>query len=213
MSQLKVFTIWSLVDPGLAPVDHSVLPKGLDYVKGLITSLHPKEDWDKGVPVLEQHYREYDGDSSYDGLEVQCDFSYEFNEKGDPLVRTKETRWMQSDGNLGAEAKVEVRKYNKVTSRRAGRKRRKNVISNLIDQSEVFNATADFNFMFESISKDVQSYERTGNTKLIQSVQQYEVGTQAGAWLEDKPFKNKLPAEDPREDLTLRHLIMGALAL
>lgn len=204
MSQLRRYTIWGLVDASVMPLDHTVSPKGLDYIKGLASNLHPEERWEKGLPLVARFHEEYDGDKTYSGLQVERSDEYTFQPNGDPLTRTRKTRWMCSDGEFGEDEKIEVRKYNKVTSRRAGRKRRKNVVNNLIDQSEVFNATQQFEEMFEAIAKDVAAYEKTGNKRLIKSVETYEVGTANGEWLDAVP---------PGYPAPLRQLIMGALSL
>ena len=178
------YKMWFMVNPEYCPTSFAQDPSGFDFKTGLKTNLHSKHEYQQGLPIRVEYYDDYDGDETYGNLIIDRTDEYTFKPNGDPMTRTRLFRWVDVTGEFGIHTKGEIKKYNAITSRRAGAKRRENIVDNLIDQAELFGASAQFEVMFRYIDKDVVAFEKTGDKTLLSSIETYEVGTPEGAWLE-----------------------------
>lgn len=201
------YKIWDLsVKPSLPDAD----PRGLDYKTGLISRLHEKSlDRNKGVDVRNDFYESFDGEI-YSNLIVREEFVWTFDDNGKFQKREMKHLFTIKGSTddqpiFGEHVKETEKYYTDKDAAKAGRARRDNVISDMLDAVEKTaialgndNLLGYVQTMFRSFDNELNAYKTTGDTRIIEKIAAYNV-----AWIEAEV----LPGA------TLRQAIMAQLSL
>lgn len=195
--QGKVYKIWGLAVSAKPAFSD---PSGLDYKTGLSIRLHPDLTMVKGELVKVEYYREYDGENFNDKI-LTVDIEWSRNDSGKLVKRTETRKWaLVSDSEqYGDHVKTTEKYYTPQLAALADARRRKNIIDDLTSQAEAFGVLSYVQTMFRSLDNELNAYEKTGDTKLIE-----KIGSYSRQWLESPV---------PNTDYTLRQAIMGALTI
>jgi hypothetical protein len=167
----------------LGAVNPKTTPKSIDYKKDLQQRLHPELKFDRfgfmtGCTYYENLSVSYDvyGFSvfTYDNPILKYDADYTFAANGYVSTRTISRRWYMMDGTLSDDAKVTFKIYSPIVARDESRRRRKNLISDLLikvvglfimtspDLSDVETAETDAIPFLKDINSAISAYYEYG---------------------------------------------------
>ncbi len=205
---MKAYKIWGLVDPDLAPIDLTTSPVYLDYKTGLAARLHPVVDITKGEVQMVDYYRNSDG-VTFNDLVLRVTITWiRSNDPRKKLLKRVELRQWVVEGStddenpeFGPDEKTTEKYYTTNQAEKADVTRRRNIVADLTAQAEAFDALTYTQTMFRALDDELNSYEKTGDTKLIE-----KIGSYSGAWLD-----NQVPGFP--DGVTLRLAIMDQLTI
>jgi len=212
----------------LGTVNPKTTPKSIDYKKDLNQRLHPKLGFDRfgfltGCTYYENLSVSYDAYGftvfTYDNPILNYVADYTFADNGYVSTRTITRRWYMMDGTLSDDAKVTFKIYPPMVARDEARRRRKNLINDLLikavglfimtspDLSDVETAETDAIPFLKDINSAISAYYEYG-TKVdaqgnpCQLIQ--EISTHSYSRLD-----NFVPGTN--DTVTVRMFIMGGL--
>jgi len=161
-------------------------PKSIDYKKDLNIRLHPNLQFDKfgfltGCTYYENVSITYDYFGftvfNYDNPIIDYSATYTFADNGYVSTRTEVRRWYKMDGTLSEDSKTLFKVYKPMIARDESRRRRKNLINELLvntvglfimtsnDLNSVSEAEADALPLLKDINSALSAYYEFG-TKL-----------------------------------------------
>jgi hypothetical protein len=164
-------------------MDRKKTPKSVDYKKDLSQRLHPDYRFDKfgfltGCTYYENLSVSYDalGFTVFNFSEPIVDYKsvYTFADNGYVSTRTTTRKWYMTDGTLSDDSKVTFKVYPPMVARDEARRRRKNLINNLLvqtvglfimtspDLSNVNEAEADALPLLKDINQALSAYYEFG---------------------------------------------------
>jgi len=129
---------------GSAGINEKTTPKSIDYKKDLFKRLHPDYKFDKfgfltGCTYYENLTISYDqlGFTVFNFSDPVVDYKaeYAFANNGYVSTRTCTRKWYLMDGTLSDDSKVTFKVYPPMVAREEARRRRKNLINNLLVQT------------------------------------------------------------------------------
>ena len=177
----------------------SITPKSIDYKKDLRDRVHPEYNFDKhgfltGVTYYENMSVTHDssgiGNYTYSNPILYYSAEYVLGDDGYVKSRTVNRQWYLSDGTLSNDIKISNKYYQPLNARAEGRRRRKNLISELLSETVglILMTSPDLNTISETesesipfmqdIDSDISAYYEYGSKrdsggnpcKLIQSI-------------------------------------------
>jgi hypothetical protein len=193
------YKIWDLVPDASLLGGYLDSPAGLNYKTGLKVRLHPKLTFEKGELVSCDYYLGYDG-AEYSNLIVSVAMQWVRNDSGRLTQRVTTRKWTLETGEFGPDEKVTIKFYDAKKAAIADTRRRRNIIESMTAQSESFGVLPYVQTMFRSLDDELNAFEKTGDTKLIQKIAAYQPDA---VWL----------AAEVAPNVTLRMAILGQLTL
>lgn len=154
----------------------------------------------KGELVKVEYFKDYDGETYSDKI-LNVDIVWSRDGSGELKKRTEIRKWViESDGDeYGDIVKTTEKYYDPQLASLADARRRKNIIDELTSQAKDFGVLSYVQTMFRGLDDELNAYEKTGDTKLIE-----RIGSYSGQWL-DAPV--------PNTEYSLRQAIMGELTI
>lgn len=167
----------------MGSVNTKTTPKSVDYKKDLSVRLHPEFGFDKfgfltGCTYYENITITYDQYGftvfTYDNPVVDYKANYTFADNGYVATRTVTRKWYKMDGTLSDNSKTTFKVYEPMVARDEARRRRKNLINNLLiqtvgliimtsnDLSNVSEAEADAMELMKDINSAISAYYEYG---------------------------------------------------
>jgi len=215
MLQLS-YNIWSILDPSIAPIDHTQTPEYINYKTG-VPRLHPVEDVFRGELVQVKYFKDFDEDTEeYSNLILCVEFEWERDSRNRLKRRIATRKWTtrtSTDENpvYGPHVRVDRKHYNKKKSRIADIRRRENIVEELTARASEFGAEIPNQKMRLALDHSFGPYIDTGNPQLVQDVQDY-VDPDGVPWLEAET-EIYVPEQDITIALTVRDAIKAQLSL
>ena len=189
-NSLNYFKIYDLISDDTISnkgiTNFFLTPKSIDYKIELNTRLHPDYTFDEHGWLVECiYYRNCSiwqnelGFTQYDYSDPILKYEADYTMKDDGYVgsRTVTRRWYRLDGSLDDDAKVTTKFYEPMLARDEGKKRRRNVVNQLMietvglfimtseDLNDVPTAEADAIPFLKSISSGLTDYYEYGNKR------------------------------------------------
>ena len=147
-------------------------PKSIDYKKHVSQRFHPDYQFDKfgfltGCTYYENLSVSYDQYGftvfTYDNPIVDYTANYTFADNGYVSTRTITRKWYMMDGTLSDDAKTTFKVYAPMVARDEARRRRKNLINNLLIKTVG---------LFIMTSPDLDNVEEAETDAIIKAIQQ-----------------------------------------
>lgn len=164
--------------------NYFITPKSIDYKKDIDGRLHPKYTFDQygwlikcvyyenlSISQDEQGFTQY----NYSNPVLEVDAVYVMKPDGYVGSRTITRKWYKLDGTLDPDAKITEKFYEPMLARDAGKRRRRNIINNLMietvglfimtsgDLSDVPTAETDAIPFLKEISSGISDYYEYGS--------------------------------------------------
>lgn len=209
----------------LTEEDFKTTPKSIDYKKSIKKRLHPKLNFDKfGFLVEVLYYSDLNVDDSgpiavynYENPIVKYEANYNTGSDGYTINRVTKRSWTLNSGEWSDDIKESIKIYDPITSRNESKRRRRNLINNLLVEivgiilmvspnlKTTNEAEIDAMAFFHDIETSITAYYESGTTvdkqgnpcKLVKEISQH-------------PY-DKLDVNIPFAGVTLRGYLLSRI--